>query len=84
MRKTVVFIIGFTALGLLASEALAITNLTRDQVNNVCGKDLKTSNGHSGCSKKCADGKSTCIYDCSEKTGICSGIALGVSPSGGH
>ncbi|MDB5503989.1 MAG: hypothetical protein JWR89_3891 [Tardiphaga sp.] len=65
------------ALGLAISSASAISNLTESQVRNVCGKDLKSSPGHFGCTKPCADKKSTCIYDCSEKTKICSGAAMG-------
>jgi hypothetical protein len=70
-------VVGF---GLLAGEASAITSLTQEQVRNVCAPDLKKTPGHFGCTKKCANGKDTCIYDCSEKTGDCNGLAV---PLGG-
>jgi hypothetical protein len=62
---------------LCASNAFGLTTLTQSQVQNVCGKDLKNvGSGNVGCSKKCADGKSTCLYSCSNKTGNCSGQAI--------
>ena len=74
-----------TVLTLLAvsSPASAITNLTESQVRNVCGSDLKKTPGHIGCTKKCADRQSTCIYDCSEKTKVCSGVAMGGASTAG-
>jgi hypothetical protein len=62
-------------------SAFAISNLTESQVRSVCGSDLKPSPGHFGCIKPCADKTSKCIYDCSEKTKICSGVALGGNSS---
>ena len=69
--------------GFFVTSAYAITSLTQSQVENVCGKDLETGNGHSGCTKKCYNGTSTCIYDCSAKTGDCNGVAVGLTTSGG-
>ena len=76
MYKSAVLILGLAAFSILTPDAFAITTLTQSQVQNVCGPDLKDRPGGFGCSKKCADGKSTCIYDCSNKTGNCSGHAV--------
>ena len=82
MFKPVIVILGVSLAAVVAGDALAITNLTESQVRNVCGSDLKKTPGHFGCTKKCVDAGSTCIYDCSEKTGICSGVSLPLPASG--
>jgi hypothetical protein len=82
VRTSIIFISSVVAFGLFASGASALTTLTRDQVNAVCGKDLKTENGHSGCTKKCTNGD-TCIYSCSNTTGNCSGHSLPKSKARG-
>ena len=76
MRSFVVCTVAVFAFGFLATDALAFTSLTKSQVKNVCGPDLKDRPGGFGCTKKCADGKSTCMYDCSNKTGECNGTAM--------
>ncbi len=76
MRRFIVCTAAVLAFGFLASDAFAFTSLTRDQVKNVCGPDLKDRPGGFGCTKKCADKRSTCIYDCSNKTGECNGLAM--------
>jgi hypothetical protein len=59
--------------------ASALTNLTREQVVAVCGPDLKSDGANISCTKKCGNGKDTCIYACSNKTGVCSGHAVTTS-----
>ena len=76
MRSLVLCTAAFFVLGFLVTDASAFTSLTREQVKNVCGPDLKDRSGGFGCTKKCADKKSTCIYDCSNKTGECNGTAM--------
>src|SRR3954451_8816328 len=82
MIKPFTMIVAVLLAGLFAGDARAITNLTESQVRNVCGSDLKKTPGHFGCTKKCVEASSTCIYDCSEKTGVCSGVSL-PAPAGG-
>ena len=81
MRKFLIVMFGASLSAAVSGDALAISNLTESQVRNVCGSDLKKTPGHFGCTKKCLDPKSTCIYDCSEKTGVCSGVSLAVPAS---
>ena len=83
MVKAVVVIFSVSLAAVAAGDAFAITSLTESQVRNVCGSDLKKTPGHFGCTKKCVDPNSTCIYDCSEKTGECNGVSLPVPASGG-
>lgn len=83
MLKPFIVIFCVSLGAVVAGDALAISNLTESQVRNVCGSDLKKTPGHFGCTKKCVDPKSTCIYDCSEKTGVCSGLSLPAPASGG-
>ncbi|MDR3475961.1 MAG: hypothetical protein P4M09_30320 [Devosia sp.] len=64
------------------AAARADTPLTQDQVNSVCGKDIKSGYGHTGCDKVCGNGKHVCDYDCYK--GKCSGFVVGLEawPSG--
>ena len=51
-----------------------IVKLTSQQVANVCGKNMQTGGGHSGCSKNCGAGnKQICDFDCNNKTKQCGG-----------
>ena len=69
MRKAVVFIVFVVALAAFAlgpSEGVAATKLTSQQVENVCGKNLKTeASGVSGCFKECGLNKEhSCQFGC--------------------
>lgn len=77
MRRFVLSVIALVAFGAGVSEAPAFVKITKQQVANVCGSGLQTSNGHSGCTKACGVKKDQqCFYDCSEKTGDCHGVVL--------
>lgn len=78
-RSLAVFALVSSVLWAAPLPASALTNLTRDQVVAVCGPDLKSDGKNTGCTKKCGNGKDTCIYACSEKTGVCSGHAVTTS-----
>lgn len=80
MRGFVVFVIAVITLGFAASGAFAETSLTQSQVKNVCGKDLASGGGYSGCDKKC--GKSICDYHCGPN-GKCGAFVVGMSAPGG-
>ena len=57
-----------------ASAKTIIVKLTSQQVANVCGKNMQTGGGHSGCSKNCGAGnKQICDFDCNNKTKQCGG-----------
>ena len=44
---------------------------------NVCGKNVSTGGGHSGCGKACGSEKQyQCDFDCNNKTGQCTGTCL--------
>jgi hypothetical protein len=70
--------------GMLVGQAWGASNLTEQQVRNVCGGGLQTGNGQTGCTK-CG---TTCIdYNCSDGThGVpkgCKGVVIGrATPSG--
>jgi len=69
--------IGLAGLAFPATDAGAktiIVSLTSQQVANVCGKNLQTGGGHSGCTKNCGAGnKQICDFDCNNKTKQCGG-----------
>jgi hypothetical protein len=77
MQRLAVLVIAAIACMSFAGGALALTTLTKEQVSAVCGPDMKPQEpGSTGCTKKCANKKDTCIYRCSDKTGNCSGQSL--------
>lgn len=81
MRKLVVvfaLFVGLAGLAFAVTDASAKTitvKLTSQQVANVCGKNMQTGGGHSGCSKNCGAGnKQICDFDCNNnKTKQCGG-----------
>jgi hypothetical protein len=62
MRAAVTFAFATIPLAFALSQAPAETSLTKEQVNNVCGKALASGGGYSGCDKKC--GNQICDYHC--------------------
>jgi hypothetical protein len=80
MRKIIMVLIGLAAFALLVDEAAAATisvKITQQQVANVCGKNMQTGGGHSGCTKTCGLQKEHyCDFDCNNKTGNCTGTCV--------
>ncbi|SRR5581483_8167622 len=84
MRKFLVLlglIAGLAALAIVVTDASAknpiVVGLTSQQVANVCGKNLVSGGGHSGCVKDCGpQNKYVCDFDCNNKTGKCGGQCL--------
>jgi hypothetical protein len=66
MRNAVTFVIAVAALGLGQAQAKSI-KITEQQMKNVCGKNVESGGGHTGCSKVC--GQFICDYDCTKKAG---------------
>jgi len=67
MRKLMVFMVVLASFGVLAQEGVAEpVKLTGQQVENVCGKKLKTEpSGVSGCTKDCgANNEQSCEFGC--------------------
>jgi hypothetical protein len=77
MRNLLILIVGLAisvlVVGDLAAKTISVS-ITQQQVKNVCGREVATGGGHSGCSKSC--GKYQCNYDCNNKTGKCEGQCL--------
>jgi hypothetical protein len=62
---------GFLALHVAPAEAKGV-KLTPEQVKTVCGKDIQSGGGNTGCTKNCGlNGQNICDYNC--KGGKCEG-----------
>jgi hypothetical protein len=81
MRKSVMLIVGLAALMLIVGHVPAnAVKLSQQQVETVCGKNLQSNGGHSGCDKACgASGEHRCVFDCS-KSG-CTGSCITCKPA---
>lgn len=55
-------LLSVACLCLVPSFANAATRVTEQQVRNVCGKNMQSSGGAIGCTKKC--GNTVCDYGC--------------------
>jgi len=79
MRKLVVFIILAFGIAVLAPPVIdaaaktIVVKLSSEQVANVCGKNIQTGGGHSGCAISCGNGKQICEFDCDNKSKQCGG-----------
>lgn len=80
MRKSIILIVGLFAFAFVVGDAAAKTiavKITQQQVANVCGKNMQTGGGHSGCTKSCgAQKENVCDFDCNNKTGNCTGTCV--------
>ncbi len=79
MRKSfaiLALLIACAALLPAAHGAFAKTvtvKLSSEQVANVCGKNIQTGGGHTGCAISCGNGKQICEFDCDNKSKQCGG-----------
>ena len=80
MAKSIIFALALATSALIVGAATAATisvKITQEQVGNVCGKNMQTGGGHSGCSKQCGSNKQyVCDFDCNNKSGNCTGTCV--------